>query len=195
MNRFPACAGEYETEMVDVWAMMHGKTGKCLWVDLASLPWLVTYAAHEFVRLGVPGSPKLWKQHDLKVLDKQCEGFWGYFKKRELRWQSWFVKPTGNVKSDVLNQRRYFPRQQLDAPLYNKFASPELLQQRTFAQAYGLDKAVACQYLCIAWAHAVPEGRESAFLSDHGLSLTMMRAPLKRGRPCKAADTALAGNY
>ena len=58
--------------------------------------------------------------------------------------------------------------------LYDTFVGQETREARTFEQASDADKAQACRHLCIAWAKAIREGSEEAFISNNDLPTAMM---------------------
>ena len=188
-----------ETRVVQVLAMVRGKTGRTLWVEFDKLPWLVSYACKEFMHLGVPLRPRECRKGRRKLTNTDVDGVWRKFDGRSGAWVFEFVKETGHVKADGVNFRRYFHPKQLTSPLYDKYVPTEIWAKRKFSQAFKEDKGESCKNLCSAWARAIRAGEEERFLSTNTLDVRMMSARQSK-QPAhdlyppinQVADTALA---
>ena len=95
MLAVPICADSEDKRTVHVWAMLRGKTGKMLWVELSALGWLVSYACNEYMRLGLPRAPRVVKESANKKANTYDNRVFRQYDYRTCHWHFEFVKEGG----------------------------------------------------------------------------------------------------
>ena len=156
----------------EVWAMLCGKCASELWVDVGSLGWLVSYAADEHARLGVPHPAKRFKATERLRPNSEgfCQGLWRGFDHRMRRWQFEFVEQVDGLPPREKNLRRYFHISSITDHIWSEYGPTEL--GTSFADS-GVHARLQCGLNFVySWANAVLAGNEAPFLDRFALSDT-----------------------
>ena len=159
----PACVDPTCNESVHVLAMLKGKTGRDVWLDIESFEWVMSYAADQLARRGItcrhveentiPRMPNL----------DGFEGVWKAWCPRFKRYSFVFVQDVPGLPDGNLNVRRYLLLAGITDMLWDKFGIGDL------ATATVADKKVALLKCIKEWCSAIVKDDEKSFLDEHHL--------------------------
>ena len=151
--------------------MMRGFSCHELWVDLDSLPWLVSYAADEHSH---DGTIRPWGEshprHKEALNLPGVPGVWTSYNARFKRYCFEFIEPVDGLPESELKSRRYLALGSLTDIILNLY-----LWDATFEEATLSDKRDMAFTVIKAWCVAILNGRETAFLETHGLPPWIVR--------------------
>ena len=164
MPNVPACVDPTDTATVRVCAMLRGKTGRSIWLDIQSLHWAVSFAADELTwHCGVP--MQHWHGISfhgaafLKPNFPDVPGIWQSYDHRCKLICFEFVEDVPNLPAGNLHLRRCMPIAALTDDVCKTFSR---LPYNTDAQK----RAVGLEIMA-AWCDAILTGREDVFLATH----------------------------
>jgi hypothetical protein len=147
-------------------AMVRGLNGRDLWIDVASLAWLVSFAADELSRHGIV-SPYVAPKHITTPNPNVagCPGLWRQYDHNYKRYMFEFVEQVDGLPLGEVGVRRYLSLGSITDSLWKTFGTID----PDFHEASLGEKRAVALAIITAWCDAILHRTEHTFVSMYEL--------------------------